>query len=251
LHGLLTWLFAYLTPFYLALVIFSLIFIFKFPKEKLLLFIYFSAPFVALALFGRVIFPRFIYFMSLFLIPLSAWSLNFIIDYLESKLKLKTFYTKLALSVVLVLVFVTYPGYSAYVFASNPVGSHIADSDYNQYINTWSAGWGVKESVAFFKEKASTQKIFIATEGTFGLMPESMELYLVDNPNVTIKGYWPINDTLPKEALDYSKKMPSFFIFYQPQHEVIPSNFPLKLIFEVREGNSNYLYRVYQIMPQK
>jgi hypothetical protein len=57
-------------------------------------------------------------------------------------------------------------------------------------------------------------------------MPESLELYLIKNKNITIKGYWPINDSLPKEAIDYSKKMPSYFIFYQPQHVVIPPSFP-------------------------
>ncbi len=251
LHGLFSWLFMYLKLPYIALIVFSLVFIFKFFREKVLLFLYFAFPFVALALFGRIIFPRFIYFMSLFLLPLAAWSLNIIVDFLEKNLKLKSIYLKFLLTILVIIIFAGYSAYTSFIFAYNPVKASIADSDSNQYINNWSAGWGVKESVAFFKEKAQEGKIFIATEGTFGLMPESMELYLVQNPNVTIKGYWPINNELPKETLDYAKKMPSYFIFYQPEHRIIPQNFPLKLIFQIREGNSNYLYRVYQILPQK
>ena len=251
LHGLFSWLFMYLKLPYILLIVFSFIFITKFFREKVLLFLYFLFPFVALALFGRIIFPRFIYFMSLFLLPLAAWSLNFIIDYLEQKLKLKNIYVKLVFSFILVTVFVIYSAYTSFIFAYSPIKASIADSDSNQYINNWSAGWGVSESVALFKQKAKEGKIFIGTEGTFGLMPEAMELYLVQDPNVTIKGYWPIGNELPKEALDYAKKMPSYFIFYQPEHIIIPPNFPLKLIFQIKEGNSNYLYRVYEIIPQK
>ena len=252
LHGLFSWLYQYMTIPYILLIIFSLIFINKFTREKLLLFLYFFLPFVALALFGRIIFPRFIYFMSLSLLPLAGWTLNYIISFFEDKLKTgKSRYLRYAVNLVIIIIFVSYPAFVSFQFAAHPVKAAIPDSDSSQYVNSWSAGWGVKQSVAFFKQKASAGKIFIGTEGTFGLMPESMELYLIQNPNVTIKGFWPIGNSLPQEALDYSKKMPSYFIFYQPQHEVIPANFPLKLIFKVQEGNSNYYYRVYQILPQK
>ena len=252
IHGLFSWLFAYLTPSYLFLIAFAILFINKFTKEKLLLFLYFLGPFVALALFGRIIFPRFIYFMSLYLLPLCGWSLNYLIELAQEKLKAKSsLYLKYALNVLIPGFFLVYPAFCIFQLITNPVIAPIADADRNQYVNNWSAGWGVKESVAFFKEKAKNEKIFIATEGTFGLMPETMEMYLITNKNVTIKGYWPIENMLPKEALEYAKKMPSYFIFYQPQHIVIPNDFPLKLIFQVREGSSDYFYRVYQIIPQK
>jgi 4-amino-4-deoxy-L-arabinose transferase-like glycosyltransferase len=252
LHGLFSWLFSYLTLPYILLIVFSLILINKFTKEKILLFLYFLLPLVALALFGRIIFPRFIYFMSLFLLPLAGWSLNFIINFLENKLKInKSLYFKYLANLLIITVVVAYPAFVSFQFAANPVSAAIADSDSSQYVNNWSAGWGVKESVAFFKQKAQNEKIFIATEGTFGLMPETMELYLVENPNVTIKGYWPIENMLPKETLDYARKMPAYFIFYQPRHIIIPADFPLKLLFQIKEGNSNNFYRVYQILPQK
>ncbi len=178
--------------------------------------------------------------------------LNYLIELAQEKLKAKSsLYLKYALNVLIPGFFLVYPAFCIFQLITNPVIAPIADADRNQYVNNWSAGWGVKESVAFFKEKAKNEKIFIATEGTFGLMPETMEMYLITNKNVTIKGYLPIENMLPKEALEYAKKMPSYFIFYQPQHIVIPNDFPLKLIFQVREGSSDYFYRVYQIIPQK
>ena len=248
ISGLTSWLFQYLTFSYLILIVLSLVLFTKSLKEKGILFIYFFLPFIALALFGKLIYPRHFFFMSVMLLPLIGWSLNFLFDRSKQIIPKNLYFLAKALLVAIVLF---YPLYISVMFAVNPLKAPIADADSNQYLNNWSAGWGVSESVSFFKEKAKSGKIFIATEGTFGLMPETMEMYLVENPNVTIKGYWPIGDRLPKETLDYAKKMPVYFIFYQPEHRELKGDFPLKLIFEVKQGNSNYYYRVYQVIPQK
>lgn len=247
IHGLISWLLQYLTPAYIILILISILLIKKFPREKLLLLVYFTLPFVALALFGVKIYPRFIFLMSLMLLPIAAWGLDYLIIFAQKKINLKipqAFY-----AVIITIVFILYPGFVSLQFAYSPISAPIADADSAQYLNGWAAGWGVKESIEFFENQAKTQKIFIATAGTFGLMPESMEIYLVQNKNVRIKGYWPV-DIFPKEVLDYAKKMPTYFIFYQPQHQVIPVDFPLKLIFEVKQGNANSYYRVYQVVPR-
>lgn len=251
INGLFSWLTDYLKLPYLVLILISLILIKNHLKEKILLLLYFLLPFVALALFGRVIFPRFIYFMSLYLLPLAAWGLNYIINETlkYSQKKNKTRAIKFLVPVV-VFAFIWYPGFVSYQFAKEPINSKIAKADNSQYINSWAAGWGVKESVDFFKNKAGNEKIFIGTEGTFGLLPASLEMYLVDDKNITIKGYWPV-DIFPKEAMDYANKMPSYFIAYQSNHVIIPLEFPLKLVFQIKQGNTDYFYRVYQILPQK
>ncbi len=247
LYGLFSWLFEYLNFPYLVLIAISYLLISKFTKEKIFLTLYFALPFLALALFGRVIFPRFIFFMSLMLLPLAALGLDEIVNFIEKRIKLSL--PKIVYSVLITALFIAYPLFVSYQFAVDPINSGIAKADNHQYVNSWAAGWGVKESVEFFKDKAKTQKIFIATQGTFGLMPEAMELYLIDNPNVTIKGYWPV-DTVSKEVLDIAKKMPTYFIFYQKELQVMPSDFPLKLVFEVQQGNRDSYYRVYQVIPK-
>jgi 4-amino-4-deoxy-L-arabinose transferase-like glycosyltransferase len=248
LNGLSSWLLQYLTPSFLILILIAILLINKFFKEKVLLLIFFVLPFLALALFGRLIYPRFIFLMSLMLLPLVAWSLNFLFEELERFFSKNKIYVKV-MQVILLLVVIAYPLFVSMLFAVNPIKAPIADRDREQYVNGWAAGWGVKESIAFFQNQAKNQKIFIATEGTFGLMPESLELYMISNKNITIKGYWPV-DIFPKETLKYAGKMPSYFVFYQPQHVVLPIDFPLKLVFEVRQGDTNNFYRVYQIIPQ-
>jgi 4-amino-4-deoxy-L-arabinose transferase-like glycosyltransferase len=247
LNGLTSWLLQYLTPAYLILILIAILFINRFFKEKIILLLYFVLPFLALALLGKLIYPRHIFLMSVTLLPLVAWSLNFLFAEAEKFFSQNAIYAKIA-QVVILLIVIAYPAYISVLFAINPLKAPIADADHGQYVNSWAAGWGVKESIAFFEKQAKGQKIFVATEGTFGLMPESLELYMVNNKNITIKGYWPV-DIFPKSALSFAKEMPSYFVFYQPQHVVIPIDFPLKLVFEVQQGDTNNYYRVYQIIP--
>jgi len=247
LRGLTDWLISYLGIAYAALILISLIFVKKFFKGKVILLIYFILPFTSLALFGKVIFPRFIYFMSLFLLPLAAEGLNTVLVFSKKIIK-DTKYHYVS-SLLIILVVVSYSGLICYELTTNPKAAPIASSDSSQYLNNWSAGWSVNDTVSLLKQEISKGKVFVGTEGTFGLMPLSLELYLVDNKNITIKGYWPINE-FPKEALAYAKKMPAYFIFYQPQHQVISSEFPLELIYEKRAGDSNYFYRMYKIIPK-
>ena len=55
----------------------------------------------------------------------------------------------------------------------------------------------------------------MGTAGTFGLMPYALEMYLKDNPNIIVKGFWPVHATPPEEVIAASQVMPTYFVFYQ------------------------------------
>ena len=252
LLGMTHWLWEYLKLPYIALIIFS----FRskvFLKEKVLLFLFFLLPFLALALFARILFPRFIFFMTLSLLPLVAVGLADVVTLSFKLLKkqhgsgiLKTVQTATILAILLF-----YPLYVAYTFATDPVNAAIANPDRAQYVNHWTAGWGVKESVEYLKDEALNNKIYIGTEGTFGLLPFALEMYLVDNPNITIKGFWPVENNLPQELVAASKKMPTYMIFYQPNNITPPEPEHLELIQKTQEGKSKYYYRLYKVFGYK
>lgn len=256
LRGMADWLFSYLKLPYAILVLGSLVLIYKYPKEKILLFLYFFLPFAALALFGRTLFPRFIYFMSLSLIPLAAWFLFWLTEFINKRIGLGIRGKNTVLMILVIIIFAAYPAIVSFQFAEDPVTAPIALSDRNQYVNDWTSGWGVRESIILFKKQAENHKIYIATEGTFGLLPEALELYLVENSNVTIKGIWPIENTIPQEVTNASKKMDTYFIFYQPcpsckySGAVPPEWTNLTLIYSYKKnlGIKNY-FAVYKVNP--
>jgi len=178
----------------------------SFLREKLVLFLWFIVPLVGLGLFGRTLYPRFIFFMTLSLLPLIAFSLVSIFARLK-----KTYLLIIFLALAFALTIKT-----DFLILTNFSKSNIPVSDIMQYQSDWPSGGGVKESVKFFENEARKGKIYIATQGTFGLMPFAYEIYLVKNPNVTIEGFWPLDDVIPQKIIDNSKRMPTYFVFYQP-----------------------------------
>ena len=244
LRGLSDWLFTYLTPFFTFLIAISLITIKKFPREKLLLMAYFLLPFIALALFGRVLFPRFILFMVIPLIPLVSMGLIEIIDTSNKFFKERKINSYYTISGLIVIFFLIYPAKVALDFIFSPSQARIADADVRQYISDWPSGGGIAESIDFFEKEASNKKIFIATEGTFGLLPYGLEIYLGNNPNILIKGYWPI-EQFPRELLEQEEGT-VYFVFYQPCPGCdyagdAPDNWPLKLIKKYKKSDNSFL----------
>jgi 4-amino-4-deoxy-L-arabinose transferase-like glycosyltransferase len=216
----------------------------EYAREKMLLTAWFVFPFIALAFFGNQIYPRFILFMTLPLIPLLSYSLY------ELSLKYKNIAMRAG---ILILAFGFYFR-SDYFIIFDFARAPIPGADLGQYINDWTAGNGVKQSVEFFKERAEKSKIYVMTQGTFGLMPYALEMYLVDNPNIEINAVWPIGDVPPKEVLEAASEKPTYAIFYQPCPSCgaagkIPSLWRSKLINRYRQGAGNAYYSIYQILP--
>lgn len=214
-------------------------------KEKAMLFIWFLIPFLYLALFGNAIYPRFIFFMTLFLLPLAAFSLNKISILITNK--------KFIMAVFLIVFSVML--YSDYFILFNFAKAPIPYSDVNQYNNDWPSGAGVKESIEFFKEKAKNRKIFIATQGTFGLMPAAYEMYLLGNKNIEIKGYWPIENFAPYEVVQKSKNMPTYFVFHEPcvpceGKGLAPVTWKVNPVLQIKKVADSAYFSVYQISPQ-
>jgi 4-amino-4-deoxy-L-arabinose transferase-like glycosyltransferase len=245
LHGLYDWFISYFT-YPVLLLVFASFFITKaFWREKLLLLFWFIAPFMAAALFGKALYPRYILPMTISLLPLVAFSLY------ELYIKIKKIWIALLIGLVCFALYFRADYFILTDFAHAP----IAVPDLGQYINDWPAGGGVKETTAFFKEQAKKGKIYIGTEGTFGLMPAAYEINLVANPNVTVKGFWPIPPTPPKELIDAATKYPTYVVFYQDcppcQGTQAPTGWHTKFIASYKRGAGDRTLNLYQILPQE
>ncbi len=246
LRGLFDWFITYFTYPVFLLALASFVISWKFWREKILLVFWFAAPFFAAALFGKVLYPRYILPMTITLLPLVAFTLYEL--YQRTK--------KLWLAVIIGLIFFIPCFRSDYLILTDFPHSPIPLSDLGQYINDWPAGGGVKESVAFFEDQAKNGKIYIGTEGTFGLMPAAYEISLVSNPNVTVKGFWPIPPTLPKELVDAATKEPTYAVFYQPcqacaNDDKVPLGWKVKPIASYKKGSGGRTLDVYQVLPEK
>lgn len=246
LGPLTNWLMIYMTLPFLVLVVSSFLVEKKFLREKLLLFVWFAVPFIASAFFFRTSYPRFILFMTMPLLVLGTYALY----------QMMTLAKKAWLKIIIVIVFLTMFVINDFFIINDFAKANVPKSDKGQFLASWPAGVGVKETIEFLEEKAKTQKIYVGTAGSFGLMPYALEIYLVDNPNVIIKGFWPVSSTTPpEEALEASKKMPTFFVFYQdcigcPKTGIAPTTWNVEKVFQKNRLENESFYTLYQIKAQ-
>lgn len=243
--ALINWFLLYMTIPTIILVLVSFVFEKKYIREKILLVLWFVLPFLALALFGKTLYPRFIFFMVTPLLVLAAYSIERIFTVLKNK----------AIAILLITAFLGFMLWADYFILFNFSKAPIPRSDLGQFINDWPSGGGVREAVEFFNKESQKGKIFIGTDGTFGLLPFALEIYLVDNPNVKIKGFYPINEEMPAELIAESKKIPTYFIFYQYcQHCQFPGVAPLTWnvtqIYRYNKINPNRYFTIYKVSPK-
>ncbi|MBU0618981.1 phospholipid carrier-dependent glycosyltransferase [Patescibacteria group bacterium] len=240
LRGLSDWLLGFMTWPVIVAIIASLLNAKKHFRQKLFLFTWFIGPFMAIALFGKVIYPRFIVFMALALLPLAADGAVSVFDYLKKKTKrYKVSYLLLAVLIIPLTIDLK--------LLFKPALANIPATSKNQYISSWPAGGGVKEVVDFLRQKAETGPVFVATEGTFGLMPFALEIYLQTEPRVEVRGYWPVGE-VPEEVLIIAQEKPAYFVFYQ-QKQPPPPNWPLELVAEYPKNEEPYALRLYKVVP--
>lgn len=246
-RGLIDWFFTYFTIPWILLAASSFFVKKEYFKEKILLLLWFLLPLISLCFLGKTLYPRYLLFMTIPLIPLVAYS----IWSLFSKLK------NTMIRAILVLVVVALPLWSDYFILFDFAHAPVPKIDLEQLINGWPAGGGIRESVEFFKKKSKDGEIMIGTQGTFGLMPAAYEIYFRDNPNIRINGFWPVeSDKIPGLLLDYAQRIPTYFVFYQPCPTcefagIAPKTLNLTEVASYNKGAGNTKLTIYQVFPSK
>lgn len=224
LRGMFDWLRHYMTlPLFVAA--FVPIFM-RWPKarEAWLLYFWWALPFAALANFAKILYPRFIFFMTLPLVMAAAFTAIMLWD------KFKNRWVRCVLLTVLLIPSI----YTTWFVVTQPKAAPIPLAERGQFIDDWPAGGGVKEVVSYLAAESSHQKINVFTEGTFGLLPYAFEIYLVDRPNVTITGLWPLPPVIPDEMVRAASASATYFVMNETQ---TTPDWPIMLIGEYEKGN--------------
>lgn len=235
LYGLVSILITYLTiPVFLLVCYGIFLALLKKDKKIFYLFSWFAIPFVLEAAIAKVIFPRFILFMVMPLLVIAAYAIYDFFKRLRNK----------KLTGLIIILILLYPVYQSLILMFSPVNAAIPQTDRNQLFDEWPSGYGVNEVISYIRDKAKTGKVVLGTEGTFGLNPAVYEIYLKNNPNIDIRGYWPVGE-VPKDLLEAAKSYPTYLVFKESQK--IPENWPLKLIAKYRRGKGNTYLLFYQV----
>ena len=224
LPNLLTW------PF-LALAIIGILVSLKSKiKPTLFLLACFIIPLLAQSVFARVFTPRYILFTIWPLFVFMGLGLNWFFEQSDrilgkSKLKLKWFLFYL----ILVLLSLPALSYNRWLLV-NPEKAPLPYNLRSGHLEEWTAGQGLRQVADFLKIRAKTNSVFVGTEGSFGTLPDGLQIYLEGIANIRILGVGhPIVDlhsALTNSLVDNEV----YLLVNQSRLSIPPEAYNLKLI---------------------
>ena len=194
----------------------------KYWKEKLLLLAWFFFPLFVQSEYARVFTVRYIlYFLPPFFILAASGFL--------SKIKLvrilhTTFY--------ILLIFTSL--FFDYHLLTNPSLANLPNSERSGYLEEWTAGDGIKDVSEYVRNeyiKEPKKKIVVGTEGFFGTLPDGLQMYLNDVPEITVIGTGLGFREVPKSLLE-SKEFgnKTYLVVNKSRFDGDPDKLGLKLI---------------------
>ena len=125
---------------------------------------------------------------------------------------------------------------------ADPAHAGLPDMIQSQYIDKWSAGWGLDQTVKYLERDAMKQKISVATDD--GFFPGfALATYFFDNPNIDFFVY-PKDGGLPPGVLAAAEERPTYLVLND--RVSLPRGLPVIEVrrFKKPEGKNLFLVRV-------
>lgn len=209
----------------------------KNSRSLILILAWLLGPMLGTILIARLFAPRYIVFATPFVLLLAALSLSHLNKF-KHALSLAALSLLLPLSLILRLHL-------------DPINYPYASLD-EGYVNGWSGGNGTKQIAdwALARVKTTNTPLMIYTEGTFGILPHGLELYVDrQTPLITIEGVYPLDQIPPTKVLEYAKTHPeTYLIINNTQLDHLPDT--LELIESYPKRETQYSMRLYRVVPQ-
>jgi len=202
---------------------------FLWKKDKIL-FIFISLwiilLYVGVSLFTRILYPRYLmFFASLFLITTA-----YLIDYL------KNIWQKVIICLLLIISFVIFD----YTILFDIKNIPFPPVDRGQYLEGWTAGWGIREIMDFARVKSKEKPVVILAEGDFGMTGDVLNVFLKKDDRIFIKGYWPLTE---KEIQANLQELQKSLVYVVVSHQDFPSYRSLTLIHKYEKpGNRSTIF---------
>lgn len=193
----------------------------KYFKETAMILVWILVPIFSNAMYAKVLTARYILFAMPFIYILSAL-------FIVISVKLKK------LSFAILFLFIVNSLLVDYLFISKIQKAPLPTSERTGYLEEWTAGYGIKEVAQYLKSesgKTPNGRIVVGTEGYFGTLPDGLQIYLNNDPQVTVIGVGLDIKELPK-SLKESKSSgnKTYLVINSSRLVANPKDINLKLI---------------------
>jgi len=134
-----------------------------------------------------------------------------------------------------------------YHLMTDPLGAPLPREERHGYFEDWTAGYGLKEIAGILKSQAGNQRILVVTEGSFGTLPDGLDIYTKDDPNIEV---WYSTSVLTSDVYVMSNLEPTYFVVNKSR---LTFNRNLKLLKEypraLGPGLPQDALELYQVLP--
>lgn len=204
----------------------------KDKKLGLYFLLWILLPLIAIVFFTKVLFPRYLIFFASTLLIMATFYLSSLSKYMRSFL------------LIIVFLSVAYFDYSI-LFAHKDIP--FPEVDRGQYIEGWPAGWGIKETMEYAREKSKEKPVIILAEGNFGMAYDVLDAYLKPNDNITLKGYWPLDK---KELVEHQPLLNDNYVYIFFSHrDEFKEIWPMKLVRRIEKPSNKSDFHLFELMP--
>jgi len=181
LDNTLSWLWVLLTPV-IFIAILAAIFT-KYKKTAIAFILISFLPLMAQALIAKVYTPRYLLFATLPLIIPASLALG------NLKYLLKRWRAKRRLLQGVIVILLALPLYQSLQYITVPETTNIPARMRNGYFEEWTAGWGQKQVADYLITQIKPgRKMVVGTEGYFGTLPDGLQIYTQEYPEILVIG---------------------------------------------------------------
>ncbi len=109
------------------------------------------------------------------------------------------------LSFLTFFIFIFHSLYIDYLLITEPQSANLPRSERSGYFEEWTSGYGIKEISMYLRnlyENKPNEKIVVGTEGYFGTLPDGLQIYLNDLPEITVVGVGQPIREIPKPLIE-------------------------------------------------
>ncbi len=194
-------------------------------KKNKSLFLYFTAwiflLYIGVSFFTRILFPRYLIFFATLFLCFSAYGIG----------SIKNKAIKLILIALLILSFIIFDLPVLFNVKAIP----FPPVDRGQYLEGWTAGWGMKDIMDFARVQSQTKPVVILAEGDFGMSGDVLNVFLRQNDKIFIKGYWPLTK---ENLIENQKELKDNLVYIVISHqEGLENGWPMKLVKQYDKPN--------------
>lgn len=204
----------------------------KFDSLFFIFFSWFFLPLIANAAMAKVFTARYI----LFVLPSAILLFSHF---------LQPFYNKKYIYLLLILFI---PNLCRiYQISFNPYNLKLPSTDIG-YIVDWTSGWGIKEASEYLISRSKENNVIVGTEGYFGTLPDGLQIYTNQLPQLTVFGVGINIEKIPDKLIDAKNYGDEVYLFFNASRLKLSSSdiSTLNMVKSTKkpDGDALLLYRL-------